>query len=106
MDKLLFGDIVLIKFPFTNYQKYKKRPALILLDTEDSDIIICRITSKIYDTEFDLKINNWKECGLKLASVIRLHKIASVEKDLVELKIGSINKILKQKLKDKFRKII
>lgn len=49
MHNLNFGDIVLLKFPFTNEQTYKKRPALLINDTNDGDIIVCRITSKIYD---------------------------------------------------------
>ena len=79
MEKLSFGEIVLLKFPFSDRQKHKKRPALVILDTDDSDIIVCRITSKLTDTEFDFKVENWKECGLRLPSVIRLHKIASLE---------------------------
>jgi len=102
MEKLSFGEIVLLKFPFTDGQKYKKRPALILLDTDDGDIILCRITSKLYDTEFDFEIENWKECGLRLPSVIRLHKIVSLEKNIVEQTMGKINEKLKQKLKLKF----
>lgn len=106
MKKLSFGEIVLLKFPFTDRRNYKKRPALILLDTDDGDIIVCRITSKLYDTEFDFEVENWKECGLRLPSVIRLHKIASLEKNIVEQTIGTIKKNMKQKLKDKFTNLL
>ncbi len=106
MEKLIFGEIVLLKFPFTNGEKQKKRPALVILDTEDNDIIICRITSKLYKTEFDFEIENWEKYGLRLPSVIRLHKIASLEKNIIEQKIGKINEELKKKMKDKFNKLI
>jgi len=106
MENLIFGEIVLLKFPFTGRKKYKKRPALILLDTNDGDIIVCRITSKLYYTEYDFKVESWKECGLKLPSVIRLHKIASLEKNLVEQTIGTISDKLKQKLKKKFASLL
>lgn len=94
------------KFPFTDREKHKRRPALILLDTNDSDIIVCRITSKLYDTEFDFEVRNWEKYGLKLPSVIRLHKIASLEKNLVEQTIGIISEKLKQKLKEKFADLL
>ena len=106
MKKLNFGEIVLLKFPFTDREKHKRRPALILLDTNDSDIIVCRITSKLYDTEFDFEVRNWEKYGLKLPSVIRLHKIASLEKNLVEQTIGIISEKLKQKLKEKFADLL
>ena len=63
MDKLIFGDIVLLKFPFTDTKTFKKRPALIINDFNDGDIVVCRITSKIYQTSFDIYIDNWEKSG-------------------------------------------
>jgi len=71
---------VLLKFPFTSGQKHKKRPALVLLDPRDGDILVCRITSKQYDTAFDFEVEDWHSCGLKLTSVIRLNKMATLER--------------------------
>ena len=99
MDNLNFGDIVLLKFPFTDRKNYKRRPALIINDFDDGDIIVCRITSQIYNTPFDVYIDRWKESGLKLPSVIRVHKLATLEKDLVEATMGKIDKPTKAKIK-------
>jgi mRNA-degrading endonuclease toxin of MazEF toxin-antitoxin module len=101
-----FGDIVLLKFPFTDGGKNKKRPALVLVDTEDEDIIVCRITSKLYDSDFDFEIKNWEKCGLKLPSVIRLHKIATLDKSLIDISIGEIDKKLKKLIKQQFGNLI
>jgi mRNA interferase MazF len=90
MENLLFGDIVLLKFPFTNTQGFKKRPAVVIKDTNDGDIVLCRITSKIYDSPFDFPLKQWEKYGLRLPSVIRIHKIATLEKSLVELKMGKL----------------
>lgn len=94
--ELKFGDIVLLQFPFTNTQSFKKRPALVIKDTNDGDIIVCRITSKIYTTFYDIEFFNWKEYGLKLPSVVRIHKIASLEFQLIESKIGHVNSDVQQ----------
>lgn len=102
MKNLSFGDVVLLRFPFTDGSSVKKRPALILADTNDNDIVVCRITSKIYDSEFDLRISNWKDSGLLQYSVIRLHKIATLEKSLAERIIGSIDEELRNMVKNKF----
>jgi mRNA interferase MazF len=74
MERLAYGDIVLLKFPFTDRKDYKKRPALIINDYDDGDIIVCRITSQIYDTKNDYYLVNWSESGLKLPSVVRCIK--------------------------------
>ncbi len=101
-----FGDIVLLKFPFSDGGKSKKRPALVLADTEDEDVIVCRITSKLYDSDFDFAIKDWQKCGLKLPSVIRLHKIATLEKSLIDQKIGKIDEELKKLVKRQFGRLI
>mgnify|MGYP005852773067 CR=1 FL=1 len=99
MDKLNFGDIVLLKFPFTDGKTYKRRPALIINDFDDGDIVVCRITSQIYKTKNDIFINDWENSGLKLPSVIRIHKIATLEKDMVEIIMGQVDKISKNKIR-------
>lgn len=91
MDKLNFGDIVLLKFPFTDNKTFKKRPALIINDFEDGDIIVCRITSQIYNTKNDLFVDEWEKFGLKLSSVIRVHKLATLDKNMVETKLGKVD---------------
>ena len=99
MNRLEFGDIVLLKFPFSDGLTFKRRPALIIREIEDGDIIVCRITSNIYDTQHDIYIEEWEKYGLKLPSVIRVHKIATLEKGLLEVVIGRINQSLKMKVK-------
>ena len=98
MDKLNFGDIVLLKFPFTDGETFKRRPALIINDFNDGDIIVCRITNQIYKTENDVVIANWEESGLKLPSVIRVYKLATLEKEIVELLMGKIDNSIKKKV--------
>ena len=98
MNKLNFGDIVLLKFPFTDGKTFKRRPALIINDFNDGDIIVCRITSQIYQTVNDVMVDNWEESGLKLPSVIRVHKLATLEKEMVELLMGKIDNPIKKKV--------
>lgn len=54
MDKLNFGDVVLLKFPYTDGKTFKRRPALIINDYNDGDIIVCRITSQIFNSKQDM----------------------------------------------------
>ncbi len=89
------GEIVLIKFPFTDNLSFKKRPALIIKDTNDGDVIVCRITSKLYNTKYDIELKNWSQNGLQLPSVIRVHKIASLEKNMIDRKLGEIDNNVK-----------
>ncbi|NOX87248.1 MAG: type II toxin-antitoxin system PemK/MazF family toxin [Chlorobi bacterium] len=106
MKKLVFGDIVLLKFPFTDTNIYKRRPALIINDFRDRDIIVCRITSQNYNTENDVYIKDWKSSGLKLPSVIRVHKLATLEKKMVDMVMGKIDLKTKSRVKSIFLKLL
>jgi mRNA interferase MazF len=90
MIKYNSGDIVLLKFPFSDTSNIKKRPALVILDTEDNDIIAARITTQLYSTKYDVLIRKWETAGLLALSVIRSHKIAALDKSLVERKLGTL----------------
>lgn len=103
---LNFGEIVLLKFFFTDSVNFKKRPACVIDDSDDKYIIVCRVTSQIYNTQNDIFIKDWKESGLQLPSIIRVHKIATLQKSLVELIMGEINNATKQKVKNQFLKLI
>jgi mRNA interferase MazF len=106
MGAYKFGEIVLIKFPFTDNQSFKKRPALVIKDTNDGDVIVARITSKFYNTIYDLEIKEWSKNGLKLPSVIRVHKLAALEKNLIGIRLGVIDKAAKLQVEQIFREII
>ncbi len=98
MNNYSFGDIVLLAFPYTNQSQIKKCPALVLCDTNDNDVIVCRVTSKLKESEFDIAIENWEEIGLKMPSIIRLHKVATIEKSIIEKSFGKITSSYKNKI--------
>jgi mRNA interferase MazF len=84
------SEIILIGFPFTGSPTVKKRPALVLLDTGDADLLVARVTSQIARTPFDIEIVEWKRAGLALPSIVRLDKLATLEKAQVERKLGTL----------------
>lgn len=105
MPRLNFGDIVLLNFPFTDGTNSKRRPALVINDFNDGDIIVCRITSQIYKTANDVFVENWSQVGLKSPSVIRVHKLATLDKNIFESRIGVINEATRNKVSEIISKV-
>ena len=99
MDKIESGTVVLLKFPFTDSMNYKRRPALVLQDFEDGDLLVCRITSKIYKSKYDIYLNDWLKFGLKLPSVVRVHKMATLEKNMIETIMGHVDETILDSVK-------
>jgi len=47
-------------------------------------------TTQFSDSPFDCELNDWAKAGLKAPSFVRLHKLATMEKKLVEKEFGMI----------------
>ena len=104
MDK---GDIVLISFPFTNLSGSKLRPAIVLIETK-LDITVCFITSQInWQEQTDVALFPSEQNGIKVQSLARTSKIATLDKALAKGLLGrlSVHEIaeLNQKLKKLFQ---
>lgn len=85
------GDIVLIPFPFTDLSGLKNRPALILIAGE-TDITLSFITTQLkWEEPLDVIIEPSFENGIKRTSIIRLSKLATLDKDLALGKLGNLS---------------
>ena len=93
------SKIVLIHFPFTDLTNSKLRPALVLHESE-YDVVVAFISSKVpgylLDSDFLISMDHpsFLSTGLKVSSVIKFDKIATVSKDLIEGEIGEITRDL------------
>jgi mRNA interferase MazF len=85
------GEVVLVSFPFTVGQRAKKRPGLVVLDSGDADVLIARITTQIYASQWDVLLTHWQSANLLQQSVVRLHKMATLEKSSIIARLGSLD---------------
>ncbi len=91
------GDVVLVQFPNSDLESYKKRPAIIVqadeIETGIDQKLLALITSNLertgttrvsiaYDT--DLR----KQMGLRTASVVVADNITTVKNYMISKKIG------------------
>ena len=85
------GDIVLITFPFTDLSGNKLRPAVILADTVE-DVTVTFITTQIkWQEPTDVLLTPTSNNGLKLPSLIRTSKLATLDKALIRGRIGKLS---------------
>jgi mRNA interferase MazF len=90
MTTYSFGEILLISFPYTDMRSISKRPALVLFDSGDQDVLVARITTQEHMTETDYRIVKWKESGLLAESYARMGKQATLEKQHVLRRLGRL----------------
>jgi mRNA interferase MazF len=97
------GQIVLFRFPQSDMEQGKLRPALLLgkLPGEFDDWLICMISSQLrhHVDQFDETIqesdDDFTESGLKVPSVVRVGRLAVVSGEIL---IGAIGQISEQRL--------
>src|SRR5674476_809496 len=85
--------VVLVNFPFDNLSDFKLRPALCLTDSisEHNHILLAFITSNLNNaTEItDLIINKsdveFEKTGLKVSSVIKIHRLITTSDSILSL---------------------
>ena len=98
------GKIILVPFPFTNLSATKVRPALIVSsDTRASDVIVVFITSVLTPhrqrTHVVVRDEDPKfgKTGLRITSIIRCEKLATLDRRIVLGELGSLDPALMRK---------
>jgi mRNA interferase MazF len=86
------GDVVLVRFPFTDLVSQKRRPALVVsssvFSTPHGDLIVIPLTSRAQ--EHGLCLAQWREAGLLKPTWFKA-LIATVAGALVEKPLGKIH---------------
>lgn len=107
MTNYSFGDILLLKFPYSEGAGESKRPVVVLAQTDANDIVVSKVTCTEQRDKYDIAINDWEKVGLLFPSVIRVDKLATLSKFRVIKKIGTLNtsyvSIIKTKIKQLFQ---
>ena len=105
-------ELILISYPFSDLQNKKVRPALVLsndlFNKKSDDCILVPLTSVIKDEPYSILINqdSLDEGKLIKISRIRVDKIFSIDKNLIQMKIGRINKSAFEKVKKEFLSLV
>ena len=98
------GDILPINFSFTILLKSKKRPVLVVQDeNEYKDFLCFQITSKSTQTKIcSIDQGDMEEGSMKLKSFIKYDKCFTLNSELVDKKLASVNDLLMEKIKNLF----
>jgi mRNA interferase MazF len=95
------GQVVLFRFPHTSQAAGKLRPALIIrkVPGPHEDWLICMISSQLSQQVEDLddviseSDNDFISSGLKADSLIRICRLAVVDKSILAGAIGAIDQV-------------
>lgn len=104
------GDVVLVRFVFSDETGAKRRPAVVLsageYHQERQEAIVAAITSNVkYQLVGDHLVQGWQEAGLLFPSVatgiIRTIKQAMIDRQLGKMSLSDM-----QAVKDKMKQVL
>jgi mRNA interferase MazF len=90
-----FGEIVLVRFPFTNQTAFKQRPAVVVssraYNVARPDVVIMAITSQLHSQSSpgEVRIIQWQAASLLKPSAIK-PVFATLEQDLILKRLGRL----------------
>ncbi|NJO63389.1 MAG: type II toxin-antitoxin system PemK/MazF family toxin [Richelia sp. RM2_1_2] len=92
VDNFTKGDVISVPFPFSDASATKRRPALIVAQSDSNNIILCPITSKPgRDDEIKLEDKDFITGKLNLSPCyIRPNIIATVAKSRIIRYVGKL----------------
>lgn len=102
------GDVVLVKFLFSDGKGIKLRPALVLsskdYNANRKELIMAAITSNVERRLIgDTRLSDWKEANLLHPSLVTAI-IRTIKQDMVERKLGRLSendfRIVERNLRD------
>jgi mRNA interferase MazF len=87
------GDVVVVPFPFSDLSASKRRPALVLVDLQGDDVILCQITSQVARDASAITLGeaDFVEGGLRQASFIRPNRLFTADSALILYRAGRIS---------------
>ena len=105
--------IVLVPFPFDDLTANKVRPAVCLTNEikPHSHIVLAFITSRVSagatptDFVIDSRDADFATTGLKVSSTIRLHRLMTVTKSIIQRELGDLFATQRTEIDNRLRKL-
>ena len=88
------GEVVIFNFPFSDVNKFKKRPSLVVATLKGDHVILAQITGQPRpDSDLlNLDFKDFNTGGIKRNSFIRPSVLFTIHKSKINYKAGQLTK--------------
>lgn len=108
MASVSIGDVVFVRFPFSDLSRTKLRPALVLAQSGKDDTILCQITSRPYaDTDaIVLEEDCFREGHLIKISYVRPTKLFTAHVSIIEKTVANVQPEVRKAVVNRISRIL
>ena len=106
------GDIVRVRFPFTELSGDKVRPAVVVSWRIGPDVVLAFITSRtaVPDPQTDVLIPvshpGFSRSGLEVTSIVRLNKLTTLDRSWLRRRLGTLESTLISDIDNTLRSVL
>jgi mRNA interferase MazF len=95
MGPFAAGQVVIVRFPFSDLTASKLRPAVVLAEAGRGDWILCQITSKPYGDGKAIPLDDpdFAQGSLRVTSFVRPGKLFTAHGSLVANQVGELQPV-------------
>ena len=92
MERPVKGDVVVTPFPFADLPVVKRRPALVIAELEQDDVILCQITSQQVRDRYAVALDerDFESGTIRQKSNIRPNRIFTADSRIILYRAGHI----------------
>ncbi|KQV07594.1 type II toxin-antitoxin system PemK/MazF family toxin [Leifsonia sp. Root112D2] len=93
MGRVAVGDIVTVSFPYSDGSGVKRRPALVLAEADERDVVLCQITSRRSSSPnpVPLRRTDLASGALPIDSFIRPEKLFTASRASLEHVVAAVS---------------
>jgi len=108
MEEFSVGEVVFVRFPFSDLSGQKLRPALLLADAGRGDFVLCQITSQQHADEHAIKLgaDDFSKGSLIKVSYIRSAKLFTANARIIEKTAGRVKPEVIQRVVSKIASLL
>jgi mRNA interferase MazF len=99
------GEVLLASMIFSSQSGMKNRPVLVVYDGGDDDLLVLPVTSHPARTAWDIFLTDWRQAGLRLPSIVRAEKLATIAKSTIVRPLGKISSGDRSRLRGELPKL-
>jgi mRNA interferase MazF len=92
LARFVKGDVVVVPFPFSDLTHAKRRPALVIAESEGDDLILCQITSQQIGDIYAILIedSDFENGALRQRSNVRPNRIFTADRHIILYRVGHL----------------
>ncbi|MCR4368826.1 MAG: type II toxin-antitoxin system PemK/MazF family toxin [archaeon] len=108
MEKPLRGEVVVVRFPFSDFSDSKRRPALVIASLPGRDSILCQITSQKTRDSYSIPLSekDFSMGSLHQRSNVRPNKLFTADNSIILYRAGTLGKEKTAEIVEKICSII